>query len=362
MKSLSNKRRCRCGCRLAPGMRRFRFLDIFRWLGLAAVLCWQVICIVAGRVGRTVKDWASGNWEDLKIPSHDGGWKCDLCGTTGRGDASMFFALSEIEHFLEARCRGSLRPHDGLTELKTRTAELKARTAELKARTAESRDRLLRNRLEAGWLLRQEKRLAMPPAGAVAVGSSNVAIGWNASIGSELESAPVALDFGGTWVAAGQTININSDIKKSFKVQRLVIPACGADHFQIEELTNGRSQLLPTSGILATLFTSTSSSMKIPLFEVEALHPGFLTITITNVSSEGAWFHAFVMGPVLDSPNLQMSLGSISGGARIAAEELDTLLEVTGLDARSYEQHKRLFGVQDTSHLCVDEGTTTQKS
>ena len=45
----------------------------------------------------------------LGLPISIESWKCDQCERVGEGDGNSFFALEEIDHFLEFRCRGSLR-------------------------------------------------------------------------------------------------------------------------------------------------------------------------------------------------------------------------------------------------------------
>jgi hypothetical protein len=88
-------------------MHRPRYLDVFRGLG-------QSISILAGKLGRIIKDWAGGDWHDLDGGSSSvaGDWECELCAVTGRGDARSFFCLDEVEHLLATGCMGSLRRHE----------------------------------------------------------------------------------------------------------------------------------------------------------------------------------------------------------------------------------------------------------
>ena len=162
MGALARRRRGRCGCSCRRG-----HLVVFRGLGLVAIMCWESICLIAGKIGRVIGDWAGGDWHDLDDESSSGAetWKCDLCGAIGKGDASSFFGLTEIEHFLESRCRGSLRQHAVAlyAQQENRTpaqiaiglnrASPSIAQSNRQPDAAESRG-LMRRRVENGYLLR----------------------------------------------------------------------------------------------------------------------------------------------------------------------------------------------------------------
>ena len=367
MRTLARKRRCGCGCRLAPGTRRPRRLDAFRGLGLAAILCWQAISFLVRLAGRSFKDWAGGDWHGLDASVHADEWKCDLCGAVGMGDANSFFALSEIDHFLEARCRGSLRPHDGL-------AALKALAASLEVKVREAEDELMRKRIAAGVLARQEetgldalklsassyaqeeKRLGIQTttclgrtlSPSIVRGIGNITVGCNAWLAipappPEQETArQVALGLGSTWVEAGQTLHVNAGTREAFQVRRMIVPTSASEHFMIEGLMIGRRQLL-RSRVPAMFFTE--ASPEITFFDGQVEPPGLITVSVTNMSRKGRWFQGALAGPAIDDPadappasaadalelmRRRVEEGvALRGGSSIAAQELEVLLRET---------------------------------
>ena len=186
---LLRRRRCSCGCDLGP-----RPLDVFRGLRLVMLLCLEPIWILVGKAGRYFRDailpsWNPCNWQDpgsdhgpglLGLPVNIESWKCCQCEKIGKGDANSFFALEEIDHFLESRCRGSLR------------------------RIVVADDRPMES----------------------ATGRT------------------VVVGLGSTWVKAGQTLFINAGTRESFQVQQLIVPSSVAAHFMIEGISIGSHPIL----------------------------------------------------------------------------------------------------------------------
>jgi hypothetical protein len=264
-------------------MCRHGHLDVFRGLGLVAIMCWESIRLIAGKIGRVIEDWASGNWHDLDDESSSGTetWKCDLCGAIGKGDASSFFGLAEIEHFLESRCKGSLRQH-AVPELAVASYAQQENRTPVQTTTSLNR--------------------ASP---SIAQSNESIAIGYDAY---SLSSPPVqslepgqtrqvCLGMGSTWMEAGRRLFINVVAKESFKVQSLVVPSSVADHFMIESLSIGSRHLLPYR-ITATMFTEA-----FPYFSFFLRDVGYsevVTVSVANTGRKGKWFQGVLMGPAID--------------------------------------------------------------
>ena len=355
MGTLARRRRCRCGCGLAPGMGHSHCLDVFRGLGLVAVLCWQAVSILAKKLGRIIRDWAGGDWHDLDDDSSSvvENWKCELCSATGKGDARSFFSLDEVEHLLETRCMGSLRLHK-VPELATSSHVQEEKKARVHTTTCLG---------QAPPSICLGIGGSVIGSGSICLGSGNITIGYRSSaIGSgaidiscgdwcssppiqslEPETARQAvLGMGSTWVEAGQRLFINVVAKEAFKVQRMIVPSTVAENFMIEDVMIGRRQLLP-SRVPAILFTETCTA--ITFFGGEVGYPGVITISVTNMSKKGSWFQGAVMGPATgnaacDSSNRESEARelmrkrvengfALRGGAAIAAQDLNAMLRET---------------------------------
>src|SRR5271157_5185666 len=107
-------------------MERPRYLDVFRGIGMTLIVLLDLIGIIFRGIGmvsivrldligiifRKIGQAVRKTKICLSIQSASSeSWKCDSCGAIGRGDASSFFSLDEVEHFLGTGCRGSLRRH-----------------------------------------------------------------------------------------------------------------------------------------------------------------------------------------------------------------------------------------------------------
>jgi len=250
-------------------MHRPRYLDVFRGLGLVAILCWQSISILAGKLGRIIKDWAGGDWHGLDGGSSSvaGDWECELCGVTGRGDARSFFCLDEVEHLLATGCMGSLRRHE--------EPEPAASSHKVPEPAASSRSQ-------------GEKKARVPTTACLDHRRE-----FHGETGSE-SVRQIALGLGWTWVLAGQTLFINMVAREPFRVQRILVPSAVAVNFMIEGLMIGGRELLP-SRIPAILFTETCA--EIAFFGGDVGYPGVITMSVTNMSKKGSWFQGAVMGP-----------------------------------------------------------------
>ena len=356
MRTLSRRRRCSCGCGLAPpGMGHPSSLDVFRGLGLVAVLCWQAVSIFARKLGRDIKDWVDGDWHDLDDDSSSvvENWKCELCSATGKGDARSFFSLDEVEHLLETGCMGSLRLHK-VPELATSSHVQEEKRhgcmplpawARRPLRSAWGSAEALSDLDRSVWEAGTSPLVTDPPPSDL--GAIDISCGdWCSSppIQSlEPETARQAvLGMGSTWVEAGQRLFINVVAKEAFKVQRMIVPSTVAENFMIEDVMIGRRQLLP-SRVPAILFTETCTA--ITFFGGEVGYPGVITISVTNMSKKGSWFQGAVIGPTTgnadcDSSNKKSEARelmrkrvengfALRGGAAIAAQDLNAMLRET---------------------------------
>jgi len=306
---------------------RPRHLDVFRGLGLVAILCWQAIRIVAGKVGRAIEAWIRSDWHDFEDEESPGTdtWKCERCGKIGMGDADSFFSLAEIDHFLDSRCKGSLRRHT--------VPELAAAS----------------HAREASWVPVQSTTClnrTLPTS--IAQGNGNIFIGCNdwatfpVPPSEQEANRQVVRGLGSTWVEAGQTLYINAGARETFQVMRLIVPSSSAEHFMIEGLTIGQRQLLP-SRVPAILFTETCT--EITFFDGKVEPPGLITVSVTNMSRKGRWFQGAVMGPAIaGSTNAPYASAAnarelmlrriedgfvLRGGSSIATQELDAMLRET---------------------------------
>ena len=331
---------------MAPGVGRPRHLDVFRGLGLVAILCWQAIRIVAGKVGRAIEAWIRSDWHDFEDEESPGTdtWKCERCGKIGMGDATSFFSLAEIDHFLDTRCKGSLRRHT-VPELAAASHVQEESRAPAQVTTCLSRTSppsFAQGTVQESLIIRRPGSW-FPP-----MENESIAIGYNAWLAtpappSEQEADhQVALGLGSTWVEAGQTLFINAGTRETFQVMRLIVPSSSAEHFMIEGLTIGQRQLLP-SRVPAILFTETCT--EITFFDGKVEPPGLITVSVTNMSRKGRWFQGAVMGPTMgDSTNARSATAAyarelmlrrveegfvLRGGSAIAAQELDAVLGET---------------------------------
>ena len=89
---------------------KFKLAKAAKVIRLIMFLYWESICSLT-------RWWLCRNFrflgiaKNLKSSPGSVAWKCDLCGKAGQGDASTYFALEEVEHFLDFRCKGSLQPY-----------------------------------------------------------------------------------------------------------------------------------------------------------------------------------------------------------------------------------------------------------
>jgi hypothetical protein len=202
------------GARAAKGIyegeKFLKYLESYFVCGVLVAILWrQAICILAWKAGRAIKKWIGGDEPGLGTSFPGAGWKCDLCGVAGWGDASSFFALSEIDHFLEAGCTGSLRPHDGLAVLKSRLAELKTENDLMQERIA----------AELAVISYAHERSRTPGQTTCLTGATG-ATGTGSSANGRFQ----------LWVGTGQTLSINMAGEAS-RVQRVVMrqyPSSGA--------------------------------------------------------------------------------------------------------------------------------------
>ena len=245
-----------------------------------------------------------GVWaiEDEEGTSTNSIWKCDLCGKTGKGDAHSFFSLDEVEHFLEARCIGSLRQHveAGLVAKSAQPAESpKLASAALAVQEGN------RKPTDATTCLSSPMRGITAAIGEntwlghEAIGSSqhNVIIGPDAIASDESgqikPEQDATCDFGSIWVKARQTLFINTSTKMPFRVRRLLVPSSVAGHFMINGLMLGNLQLLSNS-YPAILFTETSTGISLRSEEVH--WPHIITLSVTNMTQKGKWFQGALIG------------------------------------------------------------------
>ena len=288
---LPKRRRCSCGCDLSP-----RHLDVFRGLRLVMLLCLELIWILVGKAGRCFRDailpsWNPCNWQDpgsdhgpglMGLPVIIESWECDLCERVGEGDGNSYFALEEIDHFLESRCRGSLRRH------------------------AVADDRPMES----------------------ATGRT------------------VVVGLGSTWVEAGQTLFINAGTRESFQAMRLFVPSAVAEHFMIEGLIIGKRQLLASRipamfftescAEIKFLEGKNESPALITVSVTNMARKGkwFQGAVMGLAVEEPGQLHNICSDPRIKEylsgkSGLQDGFDDLSGGARIAARELAGLLEGT---------------------------------
>jgi len=323
---LLRRRRCRCGCDLGP-----RHLDVFRGLRLVMFLCLESICILAGKAGRIFKDWiclGEGDRHDLEdghgpgllgLPISIESWECDQCERVGEGDANFSFALEEIDHFLEFRCRGSLR------------RRVVPEPAAVSPSRWEERD-------PCGDEPGQPP--ACPARAIATAGRGCIAIGCDAVADARCPSSPVqpmesaagrtvVVGLGWTWVEAGQTLFINAGTRESFQVQQLIVPSSVATHFMIEGISIGSHPILEFR-CPAILFTEAYLYLG---WKSDVICSGFITMAVTNMSQAGTSFQGALIGTAIavakagsGSPPAHDML---SGGAQIADQELTAMLAET---------------------------------
>ena len=278
---LLRRRRCICGCDLGP-----RHSDVFRGLKLVMFLCLESICILVGKMGRSLKNWAcqgEGDRHDLEVWVHNHelgllglpvnleSWKCDQCGKIGKGNANSLFALEEIDHFLDSRCRGSLRIH---------------------------------------VVPEPASDLLSPPA---------LPVGQEAG-------RTIVVGLGKTWVEAGQTLFINAGTPEAFKVRGLIVPSSVAAQFTIEGISIRTHQLLESS-LPAVLFTESWQQQPLRL-ECDVAQDELVTVTVANRGREGMSFQGALVGLALTEPG-HLAIHGLSGGSQIAAQELTDMLKET---------------------------------
>ena len=270
VRSLLGRRRCSCGCGLGP-----RHLDVFRGLRLIMFLCLGSIGILAGKAGLVLKSWSPFHWCNpggglalglLGLPVSIEPWECDLCEKIGKGDANSFFALDEIDHFLESRCRGSLRRP-----------------------------------------VVPETAAASPPQPP-----------------PELETGrTIVVGLGRTWVEAGQTLFINAGTREAFKVQRLIVPSSVAASFMIEGISIRSHQILDSR--YPAIFFTEAWQQSIH-WKCDVVCYGLFTMAVTNMGEKGTSFQGALVGPAMSGSDSTTSPDAPSGGSQIAERELAALL------------------------------------
>jgi hypothetical protein len=242
-------------------------------------LCLESICILVGKAGRYFRDailpsWNPCNWWNsnndhgpglLGLPISIESWECDLCEKIGKGDANSFFALEEIDHFLESQCRGSLRRH------------VVADDSPMESATGRT----------------------------------------------------VVVGLGSTWVEAGQTMFINAGTRESFQVQQLIVPSSVAAHFMIEGISIGSHPILESRcpAILFTeayqCLCWKSDVICSGLFTVAVTN-----MSEKGTSFQGALVGTAITAEQIES-GIPAAHAMLSGTARIADQELTSMLAET---------------------------------
>ena len=284
-------------------------------------LCMESICILAGKAGRYFRDailpsWNPCSWQDpgsdhgpglMGLPVIIESWVCDLCEKIGKGDANSFFALEEIDHFLEFRCRGSLRRH----KVPEPASDLLSRE-ELDSDDDPSRQFYGARVVDPGSFgIRHDTVVDIQP------------LPPPTSPTEPTTERTIVIGLGQTWVEAGQTLFINAGTREAFKAERLIVPSSVASHFMIEGMSTRSHQILE-SRCPAILFTE--AWQQCLHLKCDVVCDGFITVAVTNMSRRGASFQGAVMGPAIVEPGHSVPHGPLSGGARIADRELTALL------------------------------------
>ena len=108
------------------------------------------------------------------------------------------------------------------------------------------------------------------------------------------------MGFGLTAIAAGAQQIVNANPQVNFRPSRLVIPDTVASSFMVNDFKIGmRSQLVAPGALPATSFTEKAVGTAMILDTVNIGQ--FVTLDISNVSTQAANFSASLFGCTLDS-------------------------------------------------------------
>jgi hypothetical protein len=157
--------------------------------------------------------------------------------------------------------------------------------------------------LQAGQISPADAQSIMASAGAMAPASYPSPAQW-----SPLQEVPLPgngprtfpMGFGLTAIAAGASTTINANPQVNFRPDRLVIPDSIAPSFMINDFKIGmRSQFVAPGSVPAQSFTQGAIDT---LMLLDTVNVGqFVTLDVTNVSTQTVNFAATLFGKTLNS-------------------------------------------------------------